>query len=590
VDFKVNGSSLTGCSSQPLSSGAATCATANLSVGAHTVAAAYGGNSNYLISTGNLTQTVNSSGGGYVPPPVYPPITPPVTPPVEPPVIAPVDPPVTPPLNNDSDNDGQNDALEVGRDTDGDGVMDNLDRNDDNDGIDSIIEAQAPERPTVDGELITGDGNGDGIEDTLQANVTSLPFLHTSTAVSNPGDAPPVYVTLAASGTNNSEVHLTNVTQEDAPPDLPDDPAAPQLPLGLISFTAELPPDTDNQDFELFIPSSIAVNGYWKQTSSGGWANLASAEHGGSITTNEYGTQLNFTIADGGPFDNDGVANGSITDPGGPGYIGASGVVFLPINNGLSIFERLKVYGQRGQEGVRLNSGVGTILDQNIDGIVLPDKLENYQWTQAGNTVRITGTNLDATLTVRGGRGTEILSIEGLTYLRLDGTRMLLGNQMLTVNPQRFTAMMFGSSLETTVQAVDAEFFSNTQPNRIFLYANARFTAAENSYFYGQTGYETVVINNAITGTFDQNIERVELDAPLASYFFRQQGNTLKIQRDENVIITIAVQADADGTLLVFRDGTTFVHLISGGRMFLGNRQLITADTWLQFDASLFDE
>ncbi|MBV5311313.1 Ig-like domain-containing protein, partial [Chromatium okenii] len=274
VDFKDNGISLTGCSSQPLSGGSATCATASLSVGVHTVTAAYGGDSHYLISTGNLIQTVSS---GYSPPP-DPPITPPiiVTPPViEPPIV--VTPPIIEtPTNFDSDNDGQDDAIEAGRDTDGDGVTDNLDANDDNDGIDSVIESQVPERPSADGQIISGDGNGDGVTDTVQPNVTSLPFLHTDTAISNPGDAPPVYVTLAAGGVNNNDVHLTNVTQEDAPPDLPDDPAAPQLPLGLIRFTAELPPDISTQDFELFVPPEVAINGYWKQTAGGSsWANLA---------------------------------------------------------------------------------------------------------------------------------------------------------------------------------------------------------------------------------------------------------------------------------------------------------------------------
>ncbi|MBB1127470.1 choice-of-anchor U domain-containing protein, partial [Thiospirillum jenense] len=152
--------------------------------------------------------------------------------------------------------------------------------------------------------------------------------------------------TLAAGGENSGGVHLTNVTQEDAPEDLADDPLAPDLPLGFIRFTAELPPEVDNQDFELFVPPEIEINGYWKQTSGGGWANLASAEYGGSIVIDEHGTLLNFTIQDGGPFDNDGAVNGSIDDPGGPGYVGDSATVFLAHNSGLSIFERLKVYGQ----------------------------------------------------------------------------------------------------------------------------------------------------------------------------------------------------------------------------------------------------
>jgi hypothetical protein len=43
-----------------------------------------------------------------------------------------------------------------------------------------------------------GDGNGDGTPDALQTNVTSLPFLQSATAVSNPGTATTVYVSLIA--------------------------------------------------------------------------------------------------------------------------------------------------------------------------------------------------------------------------------------------------------------------------------------------------------------------------------------------------------------------------------------------------------
>ncbi len=593
VDFKDNGNNLTGCNSQPLNSGAATCVTASLSVGAHTIAATYSGDSQHLISTGNQTQTVSS---GYTPPP--PPDPAPITPPITPPVIEVpiVTPPVIElpiieaPINSDTDNDGQDDAIEAGRDNDNDGIPDNLDPNDDNDGIDSVIEAQVPPRPNENGDVVIGDGNGDGITDTLQPNVTSLPFLHTDTAVTNPGNAPPVYVTLAATGLNNDGVKLTNVSQEDAPPDLPDDPAAPRLPLGLIRFTSELPPEADSQNFELTVPAAIATNGYWKQTAGGGWANLASAEYGGSIVTDEHGTRLNFTIQDGGPFDNDGAINGTINDPGGPGYTGATGVIFLPRNNGLSIFERLKVYGQRGQEGVRLNRGMGTILDQNIDGIVLPKALDQYEWRQMGNSARITGTNLEATITVREGIGTEILSIEGLLYLRLLGTEMYLGDQLLNSTPQRFTAAVFNESLNTTIRAVDAEFFPNTQPNRVFLSANARFTAAEDGNFYGQKGYETVVIHNPINCTLDQNIERVELNDSLTAYSVQQQGNTLEIQRDDHdALIKIAINPSVNGTLLVFTDDNVFVRLYSGGQLFINEHSLVP-NTWLRLETTVIDK
>ncbi|MBB1127431.1 hypothetical protein HUK38_14605 [Thiospirillum jenense] len=239
---------------------------------------------------------------------------------------------------------------------------------------------------------------------------------------------------------------------------------------------------------------------------------------------------------------------------------------------------------------MRLKSGTGITIDQQIDGIILPSGLENYEWRQAGNTVRITGNNLDATLVVRDGRGTVVLSTNGLIYLTLSGTQMQLGNQSLSIDAQRFTIAMFGSSVDSTTYAIDREFFYNAQPNQVFLQPNARFTAVEDADFYGETGYETVVMDNAITATIDQNIERVEFAAPLSDYSFRQQGNALEMQRDGNVVITIRVQADADGTLLSFQDGTTPVQRHPTGHLLLGEQFLIDEDAWSQFNTSLFDE
>ncbi len=61
VNFTADGTPITDCTAKALTSGATTCATAGLTVGNRAIAAAYSGDSNYLTSTGNLTQTVNDS-------------------------------------------------------------------------------------------------------------------------------------------------------------------------------------------------------------------------------------------------------------------------------------------------------------------------------------------------------------------------------------------------------------------------------------------------------------------------------------------------------------------------------------------------
>ena len=64
VNFTADGTGVADCSGKNLVNGAATCVSASLSVGSHALAAAYSGDSNSFSSTGNLTQTVISSGGG----------------------------------------------------------------------------------------------------------------------------------------------------------------------------------------------------------------------------------------------------------------------------------------------------------------------------------------------------------------------------------------------------------------------------------------------------------------------------------------------------------------------------------------------
>lgn len=55
VNFKDGGTSISGCASQALSSGVATCVTSALSLGTHPITADYSGDSNFATSTGTLS-------------------------------------------------------------------------------------------------------------------------------------------------------------------------------------------------------------------------------------------------------------------------------------------------------------------------------------------------------------------------------------------------------------------------------------------------------------------------------------------------------------------------------------------------------
>jgi hypothetical protein len=174
-----------------------------------------------------------------------------------------------------------------------------------------------------------GDGNGDGMLDSLQSHVTSAGFLRTPTAISAPGNADIIAITLAVNTDSliDSTTALTQVNQLDAPGLLP---THMNMPIGLLEFTATVEQHGASESFSLFLAASLGVNGYWKQDSKGFWANLASAPYHGSMVTENGMTRLNFTITDGGEFDDDGVRNGVIADPGAPAYMPVSLVGYIP--------------------------------------------------------------------------------------------------------------------------------------------------------------------------------------------------------------------------------------------------------------------
>ena len=196
---------------------------------------------------------------------------------------------------------------------------------DDEDNIPAALEDAVPGlAPAGGGVAVAGDGNGDGIKDSLQAQVGSLAFVLSPTAVSNPGSAPPTFTTLVASSIDGkvtadaSNSRITNLSQKDAPANLPE---GMEMSIGLVSFTVALGAGKTGENFSLYVDPALGVNGYWKQDASGTWANLASQPYGGKMVLEGGRVRLDFRIEDGGQFDADGKADGIITDPGAPAYL-----------------------------------------------------------------------------------------------------------------------------------------------------------------------------------------------------------------------------------------------------------------------------
>ena len=194
----------------------------------------------------------------------------------------------------------------------------------DNDGVPSTVEDQAPGIPGPGGVIVAGDGNGDGIKDSQQAEVASITFLLSPTVQTNPGNAAPTFTTLVTSsqdgkvGSGNDNSRILSLQQLDAPQDVP---GGMQTPLGLVSFTVALAASKTGENFSLYLDPALGINGYWKQDASGTWVNLASEPYGGKMVMEGGRLRLDFRIEDGGQFDADGKADGIITDQGAPAYL-----------------------------------------------------------------------------------------------------------------------------------------------------------------------------------------------------------------------------------------------------------------------------
>ncbi|WP_323696857.1 InlB B-repeat-containing protein [Thiorhodovibrio litoralis] len=404
----------------------------------------------------------------------------------------------------------------------------------DTDGIPDAVEGQVL---SLDGAT-QGDGNGDGIPDVEQAHVSAF------TGADCPERERPRFVTLAAPvGTE-----LSDVTRREPPDDLPEDLT---LGCGEIAFQVQGLEPGATLDFSVYVENDAAVNGYYyRNRQTGAWDNIATA-----ITPEGIKIRLDYQLQDGGPYDADGLTNGTLVDPGGPGYRGEMASLLLPVNNGISLYERLYVYGQQGQEWVRLEGGRGSWIDQNIDGIELPGALSDYRFSQAGNTVWIEGPNRSARIVVQGGaHGTAVATDEGGTWLHFSGQQVLLGHQPLSSRAQQFDASELGDSFDPAAAAGTGPFSDNLSPNRFLLEPNAVVHLAELADAYGTPARDTLRLVGTPGVEVDQNIDRVHLDGALGDYRFRQQGNGAEITRNDRWVATIRAQGDADGTELLFTD------------------------------------
>jgi hypothetical protein len=209
----------------------------------------------------------------------------------------------------------------------------------DNDGVPDGQEDAIPGLPSSSGgNALSGDGNGDGLRDSQQSNVTSILVLSTPDLHNGPGPMPSFYVTLVADARNgkidtsdDNSATLSHIRQVGVPVDLL---AAVEMPLAMIGFSTDVGFSGAAgvgvaETFSLYIDASLHVDGYWQQDIAGTWVNLASVAYGGQIVNEGGRLRLDFQIVDGGEFDADHEVNGSIVALGAAAFVPLSLVGYV---------------------------------------------------------------------------------------------------------------------------------------------------------------------------------------------------------------------------------------------------------------------
>lgn len=176
----------------------------------------------------------------------------------------------------------------------------------------------------IGGLSVAGDGNGDGIVDTAQTDVSSAIVAKSSNPGSSVGTQA-TYVTLvadSAAGKMGHPLHakptIHGLIQTDVPNQVPTSLAAP---LGAFEFTAYMNSTDPNASFSLYVDNDLGINGYWVRDVSGYWTNLATSTNNGNIVLEGGKARLDFHVVDGSAADGNGAIDGIIVNAGIPGFL-----------------------------------------------------------------------------------------------------------------------------------------------------------------------------------------------------------------------------------------------------------------------------
>ena len=165
----------------------------------------------------------------------------------------------------------------------------------DHDGVSDQIESLAPNH---------GDGNRDGIPDAMQDEVASLQASNGQ------------FVTVDGEGHTLTNVQMITAAQAGVSSSI--------MPLGLYKFNIHNVVQGGAATIKMILPNDLISNHYFKQDAHG---KLQNFDFNGTTGAEFNGNVVKLHFIDGGRGDADGVANGVIVDPGGPGGYGSYPVV-----------------------------------------------------------------------------------------------------------------------------------------------------------------------------------------------------------------------------------------------------------------------
>jgi len=195
---------------------------------------------------------------------------------------------------------------------------------DDGDNIRAEVENAAPN---------SGDGNGDGVVDSSQSNVTSIPNSQRAGK----------YVTLESDGGDCDTVTAFSMKSEASE----GTDSNYDYPVGLADFTLSCANPGDTSTITIYYDKEYDTSDWVaRKYVHGAFTTIPNATFGTANVGGTNVTTLSYQVTDGGSLDADSTANGAIVDPAGPGVVLASdtGGVGAP-NTGLGTQPIALFYG-----------------------------------------------------------------------------------------------------------------------------------------------------------------------------------------------------------------------------------------------------